>query len=76
MDPEDGPPHGFGVELPELVGKTVREATAAAHDQGIEKVVVLESVNGVTVTPRNMDWNPYRLNLVVEGGTVVSAAFG
>jgi hypothetical protein len=72
----DPPPHGFGVELPEFVGRAVKDAITAARDLGIENVIVLESVDGVTVTPRTMDWNPYRLGLIVENETVVRAVFG
>ena len=76
MNPDIVSPGGFGVELPSLVGKTTNEATKAATEQGIETIVVLESVDGVTITPRTMDWVPTRLNLIVEGGVVVQAVFG
>jgi hypothetical protein len=73
---DKAPPGGFGVELPNLVGKTTNEATEAATEQGIKTIVVLESVDGVTITLRTMDWVPSRLNLIVEGGVVVQAVFG
>jgi hypothetical protein len=58
------------------VGKTTNEATEAATEQGIKTIVILESVDGVTITLRTMDWVPSRLNLIVEGGVVVQAVFG
>lgn len=48
----------------------------AARELGIKDVMVLESVDGMSITPRTMDWNPHRLGLMVENGTVVKAVFG
>lgn len=76
MNSEKVPPGGFGLELPYLVGKTTNEATEAATEQGVKTIVVLEAVDGVTITLRTMDWVPTRLNLVVEGGVVIQAVFG
>lgn len=76
MDPSGDPPHGFGVELPELVGESVKDAMTAARKLGIKDVMVLESVDGMSIMPRTMDWNPHRLGLMVENGTVVKAVFG
>jgi hypothetical protein len=70
------PPGGFGVELPDLVGKSTNEATQLAIEEGIAKNRVLESEGGVTITPMTMDWLPTRLNLTVEGDVVVNAQFG
>lgn len=76
MTSDEVPPGGFGVELPNLVGKTTNDTTEAATEQGIKTIVVLESVDGMTITPRTMDWVPTRLNLIVERGVVVQAVFG
>jgi hypothetical protein len=67
---------GFGVEVPDLVGKTSKEATDAAVARGVENFRVLDSVGGVTITPMSMDWNPARLTITIEDGIVVSAIFG
>ena len=76
MNPDDSLPGGFGVTFPELVGLTTHQATEEATEQGIETIRVLESVNGMTVTPMTMDWSPTRLSLIVDGGVVVQAVFG
>ena len=62
--------------MPDVVGMAPEVATQAAAARGVEKIVVLQSVDGMTVTPRTMDWSPTRLNLVVERGIVVNAVFG
>jgi hypothetical protein len=64
------------VELPELIGLTDRAAAQITTDRGIERVRVLQCVDGMTVTPMTMDWDLGRLNLGVEGGIVVNAVFG
>jgi hypothetical protein len=74
--PDENMPGEVGHELPYLVGKTVHQATVEAAEQGIEIIRVLESVDGMTVTPMTLDWAPNRLNLIVEGGLVVRAKFG
>ena len=71
---DDGPVRR--VELPELIGLTDTAATQIATDRGIERVRVLQCVDGMTVTPMTMEWDLGRLNLAVEGGVVVSAVFG
>jgi hypothetical protein len=76
VDSDKVPTVGFGVEPPYLVGKTANEATELATEEGIASIRVLESVDGVTITPMNTDWSPTRLNLIVEGGVVVKARFG
>jgi hypothetical protein len=76
VTPETGSIGGFGVELPDLVGMTTEAARNEAVHRGIDSISVLDSVNGTTVTPRNMDWSPTRLNLIVENGIVVQAIFG
>ena len=67
---------GFGVEVPDLVGMTAKDATDSAVARGVEEVRVLDSLGGVTITPMTMDWRATRLTLTTEGGIVVSAVFG
>jgi hypothetical protein len=67
---------GLGVEVPDLVGKTAKDAADSAFARGVEEVRVLDSLGGVTITPMIMDWRPTRLTLTTEGGIVVSAVFG
>jgi hypothetical protein len=67
---------GFGVEVPDLVGKTAQEDTKEAAAREVDNVRVLDSVGGITITPMTMDWNPTRFTLTVEDRIVVSAVFG
>lgn len=71
-----GPQLGSSVDVSSLVGRTTPEAIEAARSMGIETIRVLESVDGVVVTNMTMDLRISRLNLVIEGGVVLSAHFG
>jgi hypothetical protein len=67
-------PNGLGREV--LVGMTPDRALKMARDAGVTDIRVLESVNGLTITPMIMDLRPARLSLYVEAGVVVGASFG
>jgi len=56
-------------------GMLVSDAVDAATIDGVERIRVLESVDGVTVTRMQMDLRPSRLNLVVENGRVIRGSF-
>jgi hypothetical protein len=67
-------PNGLGRDV--LVGMTTDQALQAARDAGVEVIRVLDTVNGVSITPMTMDLSPARLSLRVEAGVVLGASFG
>lgn len=48
VDADDGTVGGFGVEMPDLVGMTAEVATELAGRRGVERIAVLQLVDGST----------------------------
>jgi hypothetical protein len=74
VNPDRDLPNGFGREL--LVGMTTERALEIARDAGVAEIRVIQTIDGLTITPMNMDLWPARLRLFVEAGVVVGASFG
>jgi len=75
MDPGDQDQPYPDLDLDELIGLTSEAAAEAARATGVERIRILEIVNGTIPGPMDMGLSPNRLDLVHEQGRVVYAMF-